>query len=65
MNRNLSLRPPEDTSRISLEERNEVDYWCQEFGVTPQRLRELVAHVGVMADNVRRAAAATQRRNGE
>lgn len=52
---------PNDSSRINLEVRAEVDYWCGKLGITPERLRELIAHVGVMADEVRRAAAQTNR----
>lgn len=39
--------------RISLTEEWEVRYWADTFDVTESRLREVVAEVGHMADDVR------------
>lgn len=44
-----------DRARINVNEAHEVQYWTKELGVTPERLRELVAQHGVMAADVRRA----------
>jgi len=40
---------------INVHEQYEVEYWSKELGVTPGRLRELVAKHGVLAADVRRA----------
>jgi len=50
-----SNRGPADRARVNVHESYEVEYWSKEFGVTPQRLRELVAKHGVMAADIRRA----------
>lgn len=56
MSHNSNPQLPPDDVQVNLENPRDVEFWCREFGVTPQRLRELVAHVGVLADDVRRAA---------
>lgn len=48
-----SNRGPADRSRINVHEQYEVEYWSKELGVTPERLRELVAKHGVMASDIR------------
>jgi hypothetical protein len=45
---------PHDSQRIDVSEKWEVDYWSKALGVTPERLKEAVKKVGVMADDVRR-----------
>jgi len=50
-----SNRGPADRARINVHEQYEVQYWSKELGVTPERLRELIAKHGVMAADVRRA----------
>lgn len=32
----------------------ELQYWCKELGVTPERLKQLVAQHGVMVATIRR-----------
>lgn len=44
----------EDRKRISLSDDYEVRDWSEKFGVTPERLREAVATVGNMAEDVER-----------
>ena len=51
-----SNRGPADRARINIQEPYEVEYWSKELGVSPERLRELVAKHGVMAADVRKAA---------
>jgi hypothetical protein len=46
---------PKDTSRINLEEADEVDYWTQTLGVSRQQLWDLVKKHGFSAAAVRRA----------
>jgi hypothetical protein len=41
-----------DAKRISLTEEWEVRAWCDKFQVTEARLRQIVADVGHMADDV-------------
>ena len=52
---NLTLRQPQDASRISLSEEWEVQYWTKEFGVTKVRLEQLVKDHGNSAEAVRKA----------
>lgn len=47
-------RRPQDSTRISLSEDWEVDYWTERFGVTRDRLREAVQQVGNSTDAVGR-----------
>lgn len=43
-----------DRDRINVNEPYEVKYWCSQFGVTEQRLREAVKAVGPMVADVKR-----------
>jgi hypothetical protein len=52
---NKNNRGPADRNRINIHESYEVEYWSKEFGVSPERLRELVSKHGVMAADIRRA----------
>jgi hypothetical protein len=47
-------RRPQDSSRVSLSEDWEVDYWTDRFGVSRERLREAVQAVGNGAEAVGR-----------
>lgn len=47
-------RGPQDRARVNVNERWEVDYWCERFGVTPARLRQAVQKAGPMVKDVRR-----------
>jgi hypothetical protein len=51
----LGNRAPEDGKRISLSEDWEVRYWTKALGISEDRLREVIAEVGHMAEDVRRA----------
>ena len=42
----LTKRRPQDASKINVHEPWELEYWCKEFGVTPQQLKAAVAAVG-------------------
>jgi hypothetical protein len=48
----LSKRGPADRSRINLGEPYEVQYWADKFGVSKERLSEVVRKVGPSADAV-------------
>jgi Protein of unknown function (DUF3606) len=48
-------RGPADRARVNVNEDYEVRYWTKKWGVTAQQLRDAVARVGVMADDVARA----------
>lgn len=50
---NLSLKRPQDASKISLTEPWEVKYWTQELGVSETKLKELVAKYGHSAATIR------------
>ena len=45
---------PQDGTKVNINQQNEVQYWAQKFGVTPERLREAVAKVGNAPDAVER-----------
>ena len=47
-------RGPQDRERINVNERYELDYWSKELKVSPEKLKEAVAKVGVMAKDVRK-----------
>lgn len=48
-------RGPADRARININENYEVEYWSKDLGISPDRLRELVAKHGVMAADIRHA----------
>lgn len=48
-------RGPADKQRINVHENHEIRYWTRALGVTEERLREIVARVGVMSRDVRAA----------
>jgi len=50
----LNKRRPQDSSRVNVHEKWELDYWSKELGVTPDKLKEIVKSVGPMADDVRK-----------
>ena len=41
-----SKTPPQDASRVNVNEKYEVEYWSKRFGVTPDRLKKAVQKVG-------------------
>jgi Protein of unknown function (DUF3606). len=43
-----------DRLRVNVNEKYEVEYWTNKWGVTHQQLSAAVAKVGVMADDVER-----------
>jgi hypothetical protein len=48
-------RGPQDRLRININERYEVQYWTEKFGVSEEQLRNAVNRVGVMAADVEKA----------
>ncbi|MGD0443500.1 MAG: DUF3606 domain-containing protein [Edaphobacter sp.] len=50
-------RGPADRARININENYEVEYWSKDLGISPDRLRELVAKYGVIAADIRHALA--------
>jgi hypothetical protein len=44
-----------DRDRINIHEDYELRYWTKELGVTPEKLRQTVKKMGVMATEVRKA----------
>ena len=50
---NLQQAGPQDRSRINVNERWELDYWCKELGVSPQELEQAVKSVGPAVTAVR------------
>ena len=48
-------RGPADRIRIDPEAEHEVKYWSEKFGVSPGFLKEVVARVGPMVDDVEKA----------
>jgi len=44
---------PADPTRIDLNRDDAVRFWCREFRVTPDTLRDAVTKVGPLTDDVR------------
>lgn len=55
MSDDLSERGSADRVRVNVNEEHERRYWSTKFGVSEQALRDAVARVGVMADDVEKA----------
>ena len=49
-----SKKFPQDSRRINIHERYELEYWSKRFRVTPQEVRNAVAAVGTSAAAVER-----------
>lgn len=56
MSDDKSARHSPDNKRIDINDPNELRHWSKSLGVTPEKLKELVARVGTSADKVRAAA---------
>ena len=50
-----------DRGLVNVNETRKVRYWCKELGCMEPQLRDAVARVGVMADDVRRALTVSRR----
>jgi len=46
-------RGPKDRNRINVHEPYELEYWSRTLGVSPNKLKELVAEHGVMVATIR------------
>jgi len=49
-------RVAQDRTRINVNHVHEVLFWTKQLGVSETKLKEIVAQVGNLAENVRRAA---------
>ncbi len=45
-------RGPQDAARINVNEDYELRYWSEKFGLSPEKLKEVVADVGVSVKKV-------------
>lgn len=54
MSDDLSKKRPQDSSKISLTESWEINYWCKELGISEDELRKAVKTVGHSAAAVRK-----------
>jgi hypothetical protein len=45
---------PRDSSRVNVQQPDELRYWMSRFGVSEDRLRAAVRKVGVIVDDVER-----------
>ena len=54
MSDDKTKRGPQDTGKINIHEKYEVDYWTRRFGVTPEKLKKAVKIAGTSADAVER-----------
>lgn len=50
----LTKRRPQDATKINVHEDWELKYWCKEFGVTPEKLKQAVKTVGTGVNAVRK-----------
>jgi hypothetical protein len=55
MTDDTTKREYRDRDRINVHEDYELRYWTKELGVAPEKLKQTVAKVGVMAVDVRKA----------
>jgi hypothetical protein len=53
-----------DRDRINVNEDYELRYWTKELGVTPEKLKQTVEKVGVMATDVRKALGKIKKDDG-
>ena len=54
---------PQDADRVDVNDPNEVYYWCGKFNCSEAQLKQTVANVGVMADDVEKEISRLKNRN--
>lgn len=54
MSDDLDRTQPEDPNKINVNQSWEVSYWTKKLGVTETKLKQAVAAVGVMVDDVKK-----------
>ena len=52
---NLKKTQPQDSSRINVNEKHEVEYWTQALGIPKEKLIATVEKVGTSAEAVKKA----------
>jgi hypothetical protein len=65
MAEDTTRRDYRDRDRINVHEDYELRYWTKEFGVTPEKLKQTVEKVGVMATDVRKAVGKMKEADGD
>ena len=60
-----NARGPQDRSRINVNQDHELKYWCKRFGVSAERLKEIVSRVGVSVKAVEKQLGNNTGRRGE
>lgn len=50
---NLKRRVPEDPTKININQKWEIEYWCDRFHCSERMLREAVRAVGPMVKDVK------------
>lgn len=53
MTDNLQNRGPQDRARVNVNEKHELRYWTETFGVSEDELRQAVKKVGTTAEKVK------------
>jgi hypothetical protein len=53
MSDDLKNRGPQDRARVNVHEDWERRWWCEQYGVNEERLKEAVEKVGVSAEKVK------------
>lgn len=56
----IRSRVAQDRTRINVNHVHEVLFWTKQLGISEEKLKEIVAQVGNLAENVRRAARVKQ-----
>ena len=56
-----TLTQPQDARRVNVQQPHELRYWSEKFGVSAETLREAVAQVGPMVEDVADYLGAEQR----
>ena len=51
----LKKKQPQDSSRINVNEKHEVEYWTQALGIPKEKLIATVEKVGTSAEAVKKA----------
>lgn len=59
MQDDLRSRGSQDRTRINVNHVHEVLFWTKQLGISEAKLKQIVAEVGNLAENVRRAARRT------
>ncbi len=54
MSDDLTIRQPQDPTKININQNHELNYWSKKFGKSKQAIKDAVGKVGPMVSDVKK-----------